>query len=97
MDTQQSFPESYLSFVINDDRYLEARTEIENAKKDAELMKNMPLALQGDTPLQPKSLKGPESDFYELEQLEQQNITTVLVENLFTELAVMLILLEEHV
>lgn len=57
----------------------------------------MPLALVDDTPLKPSSLKGPESDFYELTELENKNITTVLVENLFTELAVMMLLLQERV
>ena len=71
-------------------------TEI-HVKQAKETMKseqgNMPLALMDDTPLKPSTLKGPESDFYELTELENKNITTVLVETLFTELAVMMLLL----
>lgn len=58
---------------------------------------NMPVALQDEAPLRAKNVRGPESDFYELTELENQNITSVLVENLFTEIAVMSIIWGEEV
>lgn len=54
-------------------------------------------ALDGEGPLRPRGLKGPETDFYELSELENQNITTVLVENLFTEIAVLGIILNDKI
>ncbi|CAL6030293.1 Conserved_hypothetical protein [Hexamita inflata] len=91
-DLQEIFPQTYLSYYLQD-HYFQNQVNIEIAKR--ELGDKVPLALQGEQPYKAQALKGPESDFYELDQLEKQNITTVLVENLFTELAVMVIILEE--
>lgn len=73
---------------------VEQEYNIEDAKKEMTTYKDQyPLSLVGDQPLKPDALKGLDSDFYELEQCEKKNITTVLVENLFTEIAVLMIIL----
>lgn len=77
---------------------VEQQYNVEDAKKEMNTYKDQyPLSLVGDQPLKPDALKGPDSDFYELEQCEKQNITTVLVENLFTEIAVLMIILGDIV
>lgn len=77
---------------------VEQQYNIEDAKKEMNTYKDQyPLSLMGDQPLRPDAQKGPDSDFYELEQCEKKNITTVLVENLFTEIAVLMILMRDLV
>lgn len=93
------FPHSYLSYNKNFvDHLLVAEQHTDKAKEILREQKtNMPAALQDDTPLRPQALRGPESDFYELTELENQNITSVLVENLFTEIAVLMLILGDKV
>ena len=91
------YPESYLSSVIGDDHFLLTRVKVEEAKKD-EGVNEVQKQLMGENAMHPLALKGPEhDDFYVLGELEQRNIKTVLIENLFTELAVMYFFISEIV
>lgn len=90
------FPHSYLSYTDGlVDRYLQTLNHVDAAQELMSAGVGGVPALELDQPLRPQSLKGPESDFYELSELEHKNITTVLVENLFTEIAVLAIILHE--
>ena len=87
-----------MQYKFEKDDVVENQYHIEAAKKEMNQYSNTyPLSLTGEDTLKPEALKGPESDFYELEECEKKNITTVLVENLFTEIAVMMIMLKDVV
>lgn len=85
-DVQQSYPPSYNSYVLKNDEFLQFRVDADKAHKEmeSESEKLPQLALIQKAELKTLTYRPKEEKFFELEQLEKQKISTVLVEYLFT-------------